>query len=148
MGIVTRLFGEVDPKDKKLFFPDGIIGFPDMHNFMLISDLEKPDSSVMWLQSLDETQFALPVVDPSYVVPDYKPSISDSTVSLLGGGDADFYVLVVLRVPSDIKDMSVNLRAPIIINPDTMRGAQDVSDDNDAPVRYHVYNLLKRNASR
>ena len=38
--------------------------------------------------------------------------------------------------------MSINLKAPIIINMSNNRGAQIIVED-DLPVRYKIYDLLK-----
>ena len=38
--------------------------------------------------------------------------------------------------------MSINLKAPIVINSDTMKGAQIIVED-DLPVKYMIYELLK-----
>ena len=74
MKLSTRVFGEVEiSEDKILTFPNGIIGFPDMTRFTLMHDSEKDDSSIHWLQSVDEPSFAMPVIDPLYVKEDYNP---------------------------------------------------------------------------
>ena len=38
--------------------------------------------------------------------------------------------------------MSINLKAPIVINSETKRGAQIIVED-DLPVKYMIYDLLK-----
>ena len=68
----TRLFGEIDiQEDKIVTLEQGIIGFPELKKFTLIYDSEKGDDSdtIMWFQSLDEPQFAMPVMQPSLVKP-------------------------------------------------------------------------------
>ena len=75
MKITTRVFGEMEIDDSKIIhFPAGIIGFPEMTDFALVFDEEKGKTSpIRWLQSLQETNFALPVMDPLLVVQDYNP---------------------------------------------------------------------------
>ena len=52
------------------------------------------------------------------------------------------YVLVTLTAAPDPKDTSVNLKAPIVINTDTRRGAQIIVED-DYPVKYKIYDVVK-----
>ena len=148
MTVETRLFGEVYVGDDKIVtLPQGIIGFPDLQKFTLIFDSEKENGgSIMWFQSLDEPQFALPVMVPTTVKPDYNPTINDELLKPLGELNEDnIYVLVTVKVPSNLRDMTVNLRAPIIINTDTLLGGQLIVEDEDLPVRFKIYDILKSN---
>ena len=148
MTVNTRLFGEIQVGDDKIVnLPQGIIGFPDLKSFTLIYDNEREDKgNIMWFQSLDEPQFALPVMTPSTVVPDYNPTVNDELLAPLGELTEDnLYVLVTVKVPADIKEMSVNLKAPIIINTDTLTGGQLIVEDEDLPVRFKIYDLVKKN---
>ena len=62
----TRLFGEIEIQDDKIIkLKEGIIGFPDLQNFTLIYDEEKEGKGgVKWLQSMDDPEFAMPVLNP------------------------------------------------------------------------------------
>lgn len=52
-------------------------------------------------------------------------------------------VLVTLTVPSDIKKMSVNLRAPIVIHTDNRKACQVIVDDDKYLVKYPIYEILQ-----
>ena len=147
MKINTRLFGEIDIRDEKIVTLDkGIIGFPDLKRFTLIYDNEKGDdsNSIMWFQSLDEPQFAMPVTLPTNIIADYNPTINDELLTPLGELTPDnTYVLVTIKVPADLTKMSVNLKAPIIINTDNMKGGQLIVED-DLEVRFPIYDILKK----
>ena len=49
----------------------------------------------------------------------------------------------VLTVPADITKMTINLKAPIIVNADTLKGVQLIADNNDYEVRYPIYSILE-----
>ncbi|MCR5143884.1 MAG: flagellar assembly protein FliW [Lachnospiraceae bacterium] len=144
MKVETRLFGTVEIEESKtIVLNGGLIGFPDLTKFALIFDNEKEKGAIMWLQSLDEPQFAIPVITPEVVKPDYNPTVNDSLLEPLGDiSEENIYVLVTIKVPADIKDMTVNLKAPFIINTDTLVGGQIIVED-DLPVRFPVYDILK-----
>lgn len=145
MKVNTRLFGEIDIADDKIVtLEKGIIGFPDLQKFTLIFDLDKGDKGIIkWFQSLDEPQFALPVIDPSVILPNYAPVINNELLEPLGElNDDNLLILVTIKVPGDVKQMTVNLRAPLIINADTLKGGQLITDDEN-DVRFPIYDLLQ-----
>ena len=145
MRVKTRLFGEIDIEDNKIItFPSGLVGFPDMKKFTIIYDEEKPGKNgIIWFQSLDEPQFAIPVMEPNAVVPDYNPTVNDELLTPLGELTEDnLYVLVSVTVPKDITKMTVNLKGPIVINTDTLLANQIVVED-DVQVRFPIYDILK-----
>ena len=146
MKVNTRLFGEIEiEKDKIICFENGIIGFPDCKQFTLIFD-EAEDGErkiISWLQSLDEPSFALPVMDPLLVKEHYNPQVEHELLNSLGNlTEENTYVLVTVTVPTDVKKLSVNLRAPIVINVDELKGEQLIVEDS-FPVKYMVYDILQ-----
>ena len=145
MKAATRLFGEIEIDESKIItFEDGIIGFPDMKKFTLIFDEEKEGRpSISWLQSMDEPEIAFPVMDPLFVCETYNPSVEDELLKNLGTIKEDnLYVLVKVTVPQNIKELAVNLKAPIVINTDTRKASQIIVED-DLPVRYRIYEILE-----
>jgi flagellar assembly factor FliW len=150
MKIQTRVFGEVDIEDSKIItFPEGIVGFPELKQFALIYDKEKGSASIQWLQSVQEAGFAMPVMNPLIVRPDYNPVVDDSLLKPVGSLDEnDMLVLVTVTVPKDIKQMSVNLRAPIVINANECRACQVILDNEEYEIKYAVYDILQKNKKK
>lgn len=151
MKAVTRLFGTIEIEDDKIITMErGMIGFPDLRHFALIFDKDKKKTGfrIMWLQSMDDGELAFPVTDPGYVLEDYKPSVKEEILETLGDcRDDNMYLLVTVTVPKNVEDFSVNLKAPIIVNMDTNKGAQIIAD-NDYSHRYKIYDLLKAKKER
>lgn len=144
MRVGTRIFGEIEiEEDKEIRFEQGLIGFPDLKNFTLIFDSDdEKEAAISWLQSLDEPELAIPVIDPLAVYPDYSPSVEDETLRPLGELKEDnLFVLATVTVPADIKQMAVNLKAPIIINTETRKASQLIVD-NDLPVKFKIYDII------
>ena len=144
MKINTKVFGEVEIADDKIIhFPSGIVGFPELTEFTLLHDEEKGAGSIHWLQSLQEPGFAMPVMDPLLVCPDYNPEVDDELLKPLGGLDPEeILVLVTVTVPSDLKKMSVNLRGPVIINAAAKKACQVIVEGEGYQVKYPVYEIL------
>lgn len=144
MVITTKLFGDIEINEqKKITFVQGIIGFPDLKDFLLIHDSES-SGSIRWLQSIQEPAFAMPVIDPLIIAPDYNPSVEDELLKPLNITDEEnVLVVVTITVPSDLTKMSVNLKAPIIISGETRLANQIITDDEQYLVKYPIYDILQ-----
>lgn len=146
MQIMTKVFGEITVDDDKMIcFPKGIIGFPDLKDFALIHDEDKGADSIHWLQSVQEPGFAMPVMDPLVVCPDYNPEADDELLNNLGELKADdMLVLVTVTIPKDLTKMSVNLKGPIVINAAERKAIQVIAEGDTYQVKYPVYDILNK----
>ncbi len=146
MKLATRIFGEVEIDDSKIIsFPNGIIGFPDLKKFTLMYDEEKGTDTIKWLQSIDEPSFAMPVMDPLVVCPDYKPEVDKTLVEQIGElENEDLLILVTVTVPHDLTKMTVNLKGPFIINVAAMKASQTIIDNDEYPVKFPIYDILQQ----
>ena len=144
MNIETKLFGNISVDENKLItFPQGRIGFPELKDFLLIHDGEG-NGSIKWMQSIQEPAFAMPVVDPLSIIPDYNPDIEDELLKPLGNiTQENMLVLVTITVPKEIEKMSVNLKGPIIINSESRKAGQLIIDDDKYQVKFPIYEILK-----
>ncbi|MBO4213382.1 MAG: flagellar assembly protein FliW [Lachnospiraceae bacterium] len=150
MVVNTKIFGEIDIDDSKIVtFENGIIGFPELKHFAVVYDEEKKGANrISYLQSIEEGQFALPVMNPMLVKEDYNPFVDDELLKPLGNLNGEnICVLVTVKVPSNIEQISVNLKAPVIINVDEKKGAQVIIED-EYPVRFPIYDILKKNKEK
>ena len=144
MIIETKLFGTVGVDESKLIrFVNGIVGFPELTDFLLIHDSEG-NGNIKWLQSVQEPAFAMPVMDPTLVMPDYNPIIEDELLKPMDLTDPEnILVLVTVTVPRDIEKMTVNLMAPIIISGENRKANQIIVDQAEYLVKYPIYEILK-----
>ena len=146
MKIETKIFGEIEVADDKIItFENGIIGFPDLKKFALLHDEEKgTDAGIRFLQSLEEPGFAMPVMDPLVVKPDYDPEVDDELLKIAGKvTQENILVLVTVTVPSDLTQMTVNLQGPFVINVDEHKAVQVVVEKGNYPVKYPGYDVLQ-----
>ena len=146
MKITTKVFGEIDIADEKIItFENGIIGFPELKRFALLHDEEKgTNAGIRFLQSLDEPAFAMPVMDPLIVKPDYDPQVDDELLASAGNITADnILVLVTATIPADLTKMSVNLQGPFIINVEEHKACQIIVENGDYPVKFPIYDIIK-----
>ena len=147
MKAKTKFFGEVELADEKVLdFPSGLIGFENYTKFAIMYDEEdKGTTRISWLQSLEEPLLALPVIDPLAIVEEYVPMIEDELLVPLGNpADEDLLFLLAMTVPSDMTKVTANMKAPIIINAATKKGAQLIVENEDYPVKFNVYESVQR----
>ncbi len=144
MEVNTRIFGMINIEDDKLIhFVNGIVGFPELTTFALIHDNEK-NGGIQWLQSMQEPQFAIPVMNPLDILDSYNPQVEDELLKPIGGIDTDsMLVLVTVAVPSDLTKMSVNLRGPIVINSENRKACQVITEGEEYQVKFPIYDILK-----
>lgn len=129
-------FGTVEiPEEGVIEFPMGLIGI-ESHRYALLGQGE--GSAFVWLHSLDDPGFALPVMSPWPVFVDYAVEISDGEAERIGITEADeTSVYVTVRASDDPAECSVNLRAPILISGG--RGYQVINESPAAPVRAPLF---------
>lgn len=151
MKAETRIFGTIDIADDKIITMEkGMIGFPELTHFALIFDEDKKDKlvKIMWLQSMDDGTVAFPVIDPIHLIEDYRPSVSEEIIAPLGEmTEENTYILATVTVPKKVEDFTMNLKAPIVINMATNKGAQVITED-DYPIKHRIYDLLKEKKER
>lgn len=150
MKVTTKIFGEITIDDDKIItFPQGIVGFPDLTEFALLHDSEKGSDSIHWLQSLQETTFAMPVLDPLIVCPDYNPEVDDELLKHIGElVPEELLVLVTMTVPKDLTKMSVNLKGPVIINAAQKKAVQVIIEGDEYQVKFPIYDILNANKQK
>lgn len=138
MDVLTTRFGtlSVNPQDE-LLFESGLIGLEHCRRWVVLSDTG--NSSLGWLQSVDEGHIALGVVSPRRFVPDYQLRVDREELDCLRlttSHDAEIVVIASRQSNGDfIGGLTLNLRAPLVINVDRRRGCQVISKD-DLPVQY------------
>jgi flagellar assembly factor FliW len=132
MEVNTSRFGRlaVSAQDV-LLFEQGLIGLRRCRRWALLADSVSP--AIGWLQSLDDGEVALGVVCPRRFVPDYQLRIDRAELgSLELACAADAKVVAILCRHGE--ELSINLRAPLVINVESRRGRQVIAKDG-YPIR-------------
>ena len=141
MKVLTRDFGEVEVNEEDIFtFEEKIYGFEEYSDFIMIYD-DDFNGEYVWLQSTEDPDLCFIIANPA-LIPDYKPDFKKEAVSVLGQGTFEYWVMMVVK--DDIKECTVNLKSPIIINLDTRKGMQLILED-DHPIRYKLFKEGKEN---
>ena len=137
MNIVTTRFGEIDIDESKIIdIRGGILGFEHLKKYVLHLDDDNP---FWWFQSLDDGAIAFVVINPYSAKADYEPTISDIDVKLLEiEGAEDVVLLAIVTIRQNPFSVSVNLRAPLVINAKKKIAKQIILEDVQYPVQYYL----------
>ena len=147
MIIETRHFGRINIEEEKIItFEQGIMGFAHMKKFTLLYDLDQgQEPLISWLQSLENKDFALPVVNPSLVEEQYNPIVADELLLALGElKEENLAVLITVTLSKDITDITCNLKAPLVINTVTKKGCQVIVENEEYGIKHNMYDTIRR----
>jgi len=140
MKIATRQFGELEiVEDDIIEFYHGIPGFKELKNYVLINN-DADDEVFSYLQSVENPEVSFILMYVNAVIPEYNPIVEKGYIEDLGAfKDEDLLMYNIANIPDNIKEMTVNLRAPIIINPVTQRGKQVVANNEEYKVKHKLF---------
>lgn len=140
MKIDTKYFGNIEiGEDKIIHFENGVLGFEDYKEYTILYDNEKEKSFFSWLQSIEESSLAFPIVNPFNVVENYNPQINDDMLESIGGiQDEDIVVFLMATIPEDVKQASVNMKAPLIINASSRKGVQIIVEGQEYEIKHKL----------
>ena len=148
-GIVVQLetkhFGLIDVDEKEIInFSEGLPGFSQVKKFVLIGSGDE-SSPFSWMQSVDCPDLAFVVCDPFRIKEDYEIDIKDEIVESLEIDQiSDVKVLSIVVVPEDLSKISMNLKAPVVINTAKMKGMQIFLDTDKYSVRHYIMEELRK----
>ena len=146
MWINTTRFGRIDVDSADLLtFQSGLPGLEQCREWALLADAE--NDALGWLQCTTRDDIAIAVVSPRRFVPHYQVRIPRSELTPLRLHDICHAQLVVV-VSKNNKGLTLNLKAPIVINLEDRTGRQvvasgDLSLDQQL---YHTLATLKKSA--
>lgn len=120
------------PRDTILSFPEGLPGLESIDSWQLVENADT--RPFFWLRAVGRDNLGLLVVDPRLIEPDYCPGFSRAELARVGATPGvPVVVLAVVTLAAD--GATVNLRAPLVLNPDRMTGAQIILEDATWPLR-------------
>ena len=120
-------FGTIEvPEAIRLEFPQGMIGFPEHTEYVLLK--QRPDSVFMWLHSTTDPQLAFPVVLPWAFYWEYEVKLGDEDLEAIEVDNASqISIMCVVNVGSDVRRGTINLFSPIVINNETRLAKQVIN---------------------
>jgi len=125
-------------KNDIIRFPEGLLGFRDAkeYAFFDINDCE-PFKSML---SVKENGPDFVVVETRTIIGDYSPLDSLSSFEQVDlGSPMELVVLSIVTLSEKPEDITINLRAPLLVNLATSQGKQVILDDERYQTRHNIY---------
>jgi flagellar assembly factor FliW len=116
-------FGTVEVPDRDcITFAEGLPGFEQCRRFVVVSS--EDIAPLCWLQAVEGPAASFLAIDPRNVVEGYRCVLSDADRAKLGAGPRTTLLWLALVALDPVQGPSVNLRAPIVIDPERLTGLQ------------------------
>jgi flagellar assembly factor FliW len=134
----TVRFGVLDYQDADVIeLPEGLIGLPKLRRWILL-DMEQ-DMPMRFLQSLDRADFGVPVMPPVFFCEEYGVKTTTTLERKLSTApDPELVTLIITTVHAGGEQVTGNLRAPLVLDTATRRGAQLALDDDALSTRQEI----------
>jgi flagellar assembly factor FliW len=139
MILNTTYHGAKEYEEKDIIkFNNGIPGFENLKHFIHFSLEENEFFSI--IHSIEDLTIGLVVVSPFYVMKDYEIDLNDEMVKALNiENSKDVTLLNTVSLNSDISKITVNMRAPIVINIKSRLGEQIILNDEKYLIKQPLF---------
>lgn len=128
MEIISPIHGNISYSlEDVIKFEKSIPGFEDIKNF-IIKDADE-ESPFKILQSIDDVNIGFVLISPFDIEENYEIKLTDEIIERLRikeSSDVVLYSLVTLS--SKVENITVNLKAPLVINIKEKKGEQFIVD--------------------
>lgn len=130
-----------DNENKKIIiFPKGIPGFEEHTSFILEKE---EDSPIVHLESTKDKEVGFVLFPPQLYYTDYLSKVEFGpeeveSLKITAEDTVEVWAIITLCL-SDISKSTVNLRAPIVINPRTNQGFQFILNDDNYSSRQKLF---------
>lgn len=144
MKYLTSRFGQITFEEKEiLFLPKGILGFSQLSKYVIIEKDEY--EPFKWLQSVEESDVAFVIVDPTFFFSDYKLELHEKELEELNFQQMkELTPYVIVTVPPDPSQMSADLLGPLVINFKKRIAKQVVMPDSPYTTKHYILDELKK----
>lgn len=148
MKLESPKLGEIEySPDSVIHFDSGLIGLENYQNFLLLEENEFAPFG--YLQSIDDPGFTLIVINPFLIVPDYTLDLLKDELELIGvQSTQDFMALAIVVFSPIPEQITVNLKAPILVNVSNKKARQvllikDTYTVSDPLIKYGIMQQFK-----
>ena len=139
MLIQTSRFGEIEVEENQIItFPSGLVGFSEDHKFVIRED--DAAAPFLWLQSVDNNGLAFVMIEPHVSVSNYELELTKEHLNKLDAKNIEeLRVFVLVTMAKEIKDVTINLQGPLVLNLEKRLGLQFIIPDGKYSTRHLLF---------
>lgn len=144
MKLNTKYHGVKEYKKEDIItFNKGLPGFENLRKFILFGVEDNDIFSI--LHSIEDETTGLIVVSPFSVDKNYEFNLEEEIVSYLKiNNPSQVLVLNTVTLNSSIDNITVNLKAPIVINTELKLGEQVILDNEKYQVKHPLFSKVEK----
>jgi flagellar assembly factor FliW len=144
MLVETTRFGSINVDDNDILrFPEGMLGFAKIDQYVLVES--EDDSLFLWLQAVKKPSIAFPLLEPQIFERQYKVDLLEEDRKVLEIEDlSNVKIFSIVTIPTDPTKMTVNLKAPIVVNLKKRLAKQVILHEADYPIRKQIFTELQQ----
>lgn len=138
MIIQSAVYGELEiGAQETITLVQGMPGFESFNRYAVVKVDEEGPFRIM--QCMEEPGVSFVLTNPFHFFPDYDIQLPESVQEELAiGGPEEVEVWTIVSIQDQVKNATVNLMAPIILNRNKQTGKQVILNDSG----YHVRQRL------
>lgn len=135
----TKAYGEIEINtNTAVTLSKPLFGFEEYRTFYLLEMKEL--EHFYWLQSGDDQELAFILVNPRLFLADYVLDVDDNDFAMLAVKDSSNTMdFVVVNIPGDATQMTMNLLGPVIINTENNIGIQTISNRSEYGTKHRMF---------
>lgn len=139
MKLITKYHGIVEYNEEDIItFKKGLPGFESLKKFILVPFEDNNLFSIV--VSMEDMEVGIPVISPFNVDEAYEFKLSDEkTKELSVNSPESVLVLNAVTLNSNIKNITVNMKAPIIVNIKRKIGEQIILDNEKYKIKEPLF---------
>lgn len=139
MNLITKYHGTVEYNEEDvIIFIKGLPGFENLRKFIIVPFEDNNIFSI--LISMEDMEVGIPVISPFNIDESYEFKLSDEKIKELSvNSPEDIMVLNAVTLNSNIKNITVNMKAPIIVNIKGKIGEQIILDNDKYKIKEPLF---------
>ncbi|MNM49125.1 Flagellar assembly factor FliW [compost metagenome] len=136
MELKTKQHGTFTYNEEEVItFKKGIMGLENLQKFIISDIKENPVFKI--LQSIEDEAVGLVIISPFEVKNNYEIDLKDDLIEKLNiSSPKDVMLYNTVTLNSDVHKITVNLKAPIVINMDKKLGEQIIIDKEEYKIKH------------
>ncbi|WP_143316408.1 flagellar assembly protein FliW [Clostridium sp. HBUAS56017] len=121
----------------KIVFKNGLLGLEEYKNYEL-QDIEGMEPYKL-LQSTDNKDLGLVVISPFEFCTDYEVNLAEEQIKELEAeSENEIALYTTVNINSDVRKMTTNLRAPIVLNIKKKIGQQIILENEVYKIKHPI----------
>lgn len=139
MQLITKYHGTIEYNEEDIItFKKGLPGFENLKKFIVVPFEDNEVFSI--LISVEDIEVGIPVISPFNVDETYEFKLSDEKINELSvNSPEDILVLNTVTLNSNVKNITINMKAPIIINIKGKIGEQIILDNEKYRIKEPLF---------